>query len=360
MNYKGEITVDGNKIRWQTTFSRDIKFKCLQCSYCCIAANVSLFNSDIERIGKRVKTKFYEPCPGGHRIAGSNLKECMFNQNPNCSIYDSRPVVCREYPFKVTFISRDKAYVDLLYGCECVAKREFDNKNNVDFNELVKNRYINQKAGFDLVKNLDEIEKDINKKRWKNNINELNYLTDLLDLFAVFAPEEKADFQFFTRKFFYMYKEHLKRVAPYKSVDLENGRLYSIKVKGNNIQIDKKVIEIKKLQRKKLTQEAKCLLTDYLGNLWSRKTTLFDFCYALNYLHKEGVNITIHELQREAAKRLCLLLEFFLLIISEKNNNEQITERDAGETILALDSSIFTPMQSIIPGVMKNRKFFEG
>lgn len=358
MNYKGEINVDGENIRWESTFPQEVKFKCLQCAYCCIAANVSLFNSDIERINKKIKTKFFEPYHRGHRIVGSDFKDCIFNKNPDCSIYDSRPVVCREYPFKVTFISKNQAYIDLLYGCKCIAKEEFDSKNNVDFNELVKNRYLNQQIGFNLVKNLDEIEKNINKKRWGNNIAELNYLKDLLDLFLVFAPEEKTDFRFFVKKFFYMYKKHLKKVAPYKCVDLESGRLYSIRVKGNNITINNKIIEIKKLQRKELTEGAKILLIDYLGNLWDRKTTVFDFCYALNYLQKEGINISIYELQREVAKRLCLLLEFFLLIISEKNNSQEITERDAKETILALDSSIFTPMQSIIPGVMKKRKFF--
>lgn len=342
--YSGSI----GGVNWKTTFSQNVKFRCQHCGYCCINSNVLLTKEDMKRFRGETKKDYIELSKQGFRIVDTDRKECLFHKNSRCSIYSIRPAICREYPFKVTFLSKNTAYIDLIYSCPAVIKKDFDEINRIDFNELVKNKKSGLEIEFELAGKERDMEKKLNSRRWEEQIEKLNNLRDLLDLFAVFSPGEKPNFDFFIKKFYTIYVNYLENNPPYQAINLKNNRLYFIDS-----------IKIGRMERKKMDSEAKRVFIDYLKNFFRRKTTVLDFYCGLTRIKMQGKRASAGELQREVARRIILPLQFFALVISEKNKSETITERDAKETIFALDCSLFTPMDSIMPGVMRKTKFFD-
>ncbi len=86
------------------------KFKCLRCGRCC-SLRVKLTNEDIKRLKKSGKKNFVEKGNWLKRINGY----CMFleikNGKANCTVYDSRPKICRGWPLKrFTCDTRCKSY----------------------------------------------------------------------------------------------------------------------------------------------------------------------------------------------------------------------------------------------------------
>jgi Fe-S-cluster containining protein len=73
------------------------KFKCLRCGQCC-RLRVSLSKEDIERLKKSGHKDFIENKNSLKRINGY----CKFleikNGKARCSVYKSRPEVCRWWP----------------------------------------------------------------------------------------------------------------------------------------------------------------------------------------------------------------------------------------------------------------------
>ena len=379
---RGILKINNERIAWQTT--ADVNFECEKCGYCCTATNVHLFKQDIERIQNKGHRDFYEPSQSGYRIKGSKTKKCIFlGEDNRCKIYEIRPFVCREYPFKIIFLNRNTAYIDILCSCKSIIK---NNKNNIA-NNHIKNKKTNKKfyediaklsfsineTFFDIKKEIDEIELKLNKGRWKNNVGELVYLDDLLDLYKTLSPEEKIDFKFFIKKFFNLFRSQIERETVYRVLDLDKDEFYIIAndkdnilimnknnediITKNNKNTNKKIIKLNSIKRKKFNRESQKIIIGYLKNYWDRKTTVMDFYFALENLKMEHKKVEVDELQREVLKRISLLLQFFILLISEYNNHKKVTKKDALETIFALDSTLFTPMETILPGLGK--RFFD-
>ena len=80
------------------------KISCLECARCCNDLGPLLLQSDIDRMAKKIKvatSEFYrsyvEMDEDGDYIF--NVHPCPFLMNDNyCSVYDSRPKACQEYP----------------------------------------------------------------------------------------------------------------------------------------------------------------------------------------------------------------------------------------------------------------------
>ena len=140
--YKGSLEIDGNLVEWETTFDQSIKFKCTNCGYCCDSSNVILSFEDIPNI----PVEFQELRDDGKvYIKGTDHARCPFlTTNTLCSIYEKRPYVCREYPFKVSFVSKNKAYIDLIHACESIVKEDYLPDNEIDFSFLVRKSYYKQ------------------------------------------------------------------------------------------------------------------------------------------------------------------------------------------------------------------------
>lgn len=80
------------------------KIDCLQCANCCKTTSPIFRDIDIKRIAKSLRQKEADFIRNYLRIDEDNdyvLKQspCTFlNDDNTCSIYDVRPLACREYP----------------------------------------------------------------------------------------------------------------------------------------------------------------------------------------------------------------------------------------------------------------------
>ncbi len=80
------------------------KIDCLTCANCCRSLGPAIYDKDIERIAKALRIKPSEVVSSYLRIDEDGdyvfkSMPCPFLMNDNyCSIYESRPKACREYP----------------------------------------------------------------------------------------------------------------------------------------------------------------------------------------------------------------------------------------------------------------------
>lgn len=79
--------------------SADTRFQCTICGECC-QLEVFLTNADMERIKRGVGAES-SMLPGnrGTLTAHEEKAACRFLNDDRCSIYESRPLQCRLYPF---------------------------------------------------------------------------------------------------------------------------------------------------------------------------------------------------------------------------------------------------------------------
>lgn len=77
---------------------------CLQCANCCKTTSPIFYQKDIERIAKHLRMKSSDFIDKYLHIDEDkdyvlNIAPCPFLDSDNyCSVYDSRPTACREYP----------------------------------------------------------------------------------------------------------------------------------------------------------------------------------------------------------------------------------------------------------------------
>lgn len=81
---------------------------CTTCANCCRVANVHITERDLERLTKALSTsrkKFLEEYTGQSEEEGLILKRgaagCVFLEGNLCSVYDSRPAICEDFPHVV-------------------------------------------------------------------------------------------------------------------------------------------------------------------------------------------------------------------------------------------------------------------
>lgn len=80
------------------------KIDCLTCANCCRSLGPAIYGKDIERIAKALRIKPSEVVSSYLRIDEDGdyvfkSMPCPFLMDDNyCSIYESRPKACREYP----------------------------------------------------------------------------------------------------------------------------------------------------------------------------------------------------------------------------------------------------------------------
>jgi Fe-S-cluster containining protein len=81
--------------------STETRFQCTICGDCC-QLEVFLTSTDVERIRLRKEAESYAEELSKSRstlVAGEGKAACLFLRSNRCSIYESRPLQCRLYPF---------------------------------------------------------------------------------------------------------------------------------------------------------------------------------------------------------------------------------------------------------------------
>lgn len=80
------------------------EINCLECANCCRSLGPAIYDKDIERIAKALRIKPSEVVSNYLRVDEDKdyvfkSMPCPFLMDDNyCSIYESRPKACREYP----------------------------------------------------------------------------------------------------------------------------------------------------------------------------------------------------------------------------------------------------------------------
>jgi Fe-S-cluster containining protein len=103
-NLKKRKTIDIDKIFHENHDSEFQKMDCLSCANCCKTTSPIFRDADIRRLSKHLKIKESKLIDDYLRIDEDQdyvLKQspCIFLNNDNtCSVYEARPLACREYP----------------------------------------------------------------------------------------------------------------------------------------------------------------------------------------------------------------------------------------------------------------------
>jgi len=110
------------------------KFKCSHCGICCEGnLNRKFFRQDMDKICKFLNISHKQFKKNNtvmfNKHGGKWLGKCPYHENNKCSIWDARPLVCRQFPFnhivqennEIKFIPQSfcKPYIILLYIIFC-------------------------------------------------------------------------------------------------------------------------------------------------------------------------------------------------------------------------------------------------
>ena len=133
-----------------TVYEENLRFKCRRCAtLCCKLGGPKLTRKDIERIVQAgyEAGEFFVPLKGGSEGSPTFLgslksmedDSCVFlrfnqeRESYSCTIYDSRPALCRLYPFDFQKINSQSIMLGLIPCCRGL--------NSPD-GELVNERFI--------------------------------------------------------------------------------------------------------------------------------------------------------------------------------------------------------------------------
>lgn len=138
----------------QSGWRKNLRFRCTGCGKCCQETVVLLTDGDVRRLVEGTQrratevVRFFRPdeikmekrhpfwirFSTGRAVMGLPWKangHCRFlGHNNLCTVYEHRPVTCREYPFQIVQSDEGKVLeVGLTHVVECPG--EFDGKNSV-------------------------------------------------------------------------------------------------------------------------------------------------------------------------------------------------------------------------------------
>ena len=122
-----------------TFFIRNLRFKCKRCAtFCCKLGGPTLSLNDVDLL-KKAGFKEVEFFDGAHDSLKNKADgSCVFLQLDKerhfskCSVYDSRPTLCRLYPFHLEETSPDSFMLKIM-PCMGINRR---------YGELVDERFI--------------------------------------------------------------------------------------------------------------------------------------------------------------------------------------------------------------------------
>ncbi len=103
---------------------KDLRWACKRCGACCRDSRarprrVLLLPTDTKRLEFVGKTSFSDPVEGGDPFISVMKKShgsCVFLTPTGCSVYQSRALLCRTYPF---WVERDGPTLVILVDSDC-------------------------------------------------------------------------------------------------------------------------------------------------------------------------------------------------------------------------------------------------
>ena len=100
-----------------------LRWRCTRCGRCCMDVEgwdrrVLLLKKDVRRLEAIEQQGFREPADEGKFVAVMRKIEgrCLFLGEDGCKLYESRPLLCRMYPF---YVERQGGVYIIGFGTEC-------------------------------------------------------------------------------------------------------------------------------------------------------------------------------------------------------------------------------------------------
>ena len=129
-------------------FPKNVRFQCTRCALCCgdteaKARQILLLKKEAERISEATsrpvkdfacRTQGHEPYV--YEMRKSTSGKCLFLSKDMCTVYASRPLVCRFYPFDLRSLQSGRLVFSLTKECPGVGTGRLLGK--VCFEELVR------------------------------------------------------------------------------------------------------------------------------------------------------------------------------------------------------------------------------
>jgi Fe-S-cluster containining protein len=138
---------------------------------CCVSKRPALNRADVTRIAKEVDNVLnfiaFRGDVEGREVEGNkfngvlSLREidghCIFYENELCKIYESRPTVCKLYPYNPCFTEKSDATIMKLSTNKC---KEIDNDHSFEYMDYAL-QWRNERMVYDKI--VDEWNKNENK-----------------------------------------------------------------------------------------------------------------------------------------------------------------------------------------------------
>lgn len=135
-------------IDWKLAFSfpQNPRFKCTNCGICCgdtkeKTRHILLLKTEVKQIAKKTTKTLPEFAvivegkqPYCYEMRKVNA-QCVFLKDKRCGIYLFRPLICRFYPFQLSFNDDSQKYV-FEFTLECPGLKSGQILSKADFMEL--------------------------------------------------------------------------------------------------------------------------------------------------------------------------------------------------------------------------------
>ncbi len=129
------------------TYPANLSFECNRCGLCCgdtaqKTRHILLLDSEAQGISAAIHLPIAEfarqvpdKTPYNYEMKKPADGKCFFLKNKQCCIYTHRPLICRFYPFELTF-SQDRGTYIFGFTVECPGIGKGKTQSKADFEEL--------------------------------------------------------------------------------------------------------------------------------------------------------------------------------------------------------------------------------
>ncbi len=124
---------DSSGKRFRFECPENVMFECNRCALCCgdtndRIRNVRLLKIEVDKIAKDTGKDVWDfaeslkgPGPYKYRMK-KQAGKCVFLENGLCSVYATRPLTCRFYPFELREIDDGRKVFSFTDECPCIGR----------------------------------------------------------------------------------------------------------------------------------------------------------------------------------------------------------------------------------------------
>lgn len=128
------------------TFPAKMRFECNRCGLCCgdtqeKTRHILLLQKEAKQIAEHVRMQtadfsleINDKFPYGCEMKKTSDGQCVFLKENQCTIYSLRPLICRFYPFQLTFDKAKNLHIfDFTFECpqinqgKILSQKDFEN-----------------------------------------------------------------------------------------------------------------------------------------------------------------------------------------------------------------------------------------